>query len=70
MESAVVGLRISVTTGGLSHAYGASFTVADATTPPFRAPISRNATRGLLGFNTTVTILAVLRQGPARSTAA
>jgi hypothetical protein len=38
------------------------FTVADATTLPFRAPISRNATRGLLGFNTTVTILAVLRQ--------
>jgi hypothetical protein len=47
--------------GGSCHCtplpgYEASFTVADATTLPFRVPISRNAARGPLGFNTTPAI--------------
>jgi hypothetical protein len=38
----------------LPHTYDASFTVTDATTLPFRVPVSRND--GSSGFNTTAAI--------------
>ena len=38
----------------LSHTYDASFTVTDATTLPFRVPVSRNDDSS--GFNTTAAV--------------
>jgi hypothetical protein len=49
-------VAVAVATGRRVAAYGASFTVADATTLPFRMPISRNATRGRRGFKTTAAV--------------
>ena len=40
----------------LSHTYDASFTVTDATTTPFRVPVSRNDGCGPLGSSTTAAI--------------
>ena len=41
---------------GLSHTYDVSFTVTDATTTPFRVPVSRNDGCGPLGSSTTAAI--------------
>lgn len=58
MSDAVV-VRLSGQ-GSPSHTYEANFTVTGATTLPLRAPLSRNATRGLLDLNTTAAICPAL----------